>query len=217
MSKIKLKDIQKLINSTTHDNKTLKINDISFPVRTNLLIAEKLDLIDTAVKNSLIDYITPSLLKAEAHLKVGFVQLICPEFEMPMNGSEVDVEQAALLIESLELIELYTAEANTTLYAGLLYELQRRMEFETAKIIARYGRDTQTDEVLENVSDFTLLLVRGMGMLLDKLEGLDLGGLSGLLGAFGDANVDDSDYDLEVNGDDVDNVVSISDAIRQGT
>jgi hypothetical protein len=212
MSKIKLKDIQDLAKEMTPETQILTIGNISFPVRTNLLIAEKMDLIDNAVKNSFVNHITSSLLKAEANLKVNFVGLVFPEFEIPLIDGDYDIEHAVQLIDAIGFIENYTVAINEALYAGLLYELKKRIIFENDKIVARYGADTSSAEILESAANFMHLLETGafkVNNLLDKLDGFDLSSLTDLLGAFGDS--ENNDYGSVVTGNDYDNVVGIGD------
>jgi len=233
MNKIKLKDIQKLVKENFIEKGTIMYNEKTvFTVRTSLLLGEKAQLIDDAVKNSYIDYITPSLLHAQSTLRVGFVQLVCPEFEFPMSDGIVDIEQAEHLLESIGFIERYSAEVNKELYFELYVNLRKRIELETAKVVALYAKDSSGAEILENVSDFTFQLIKvgnKFNKILDSVDELVDKSKGKILKAMTQTKVNAifeklknlvseqmPEDDFGIVGAEYDNVVNIGDVVNKG-
>ena len=136
------------------------------PARTSISIEEKMGIVEYAVRDSFANFITPSVILKNAAFAIAFVNTVCPDFPLPTkeeNGeTHIDSQAAYEIIQELDILGRYDAQANNLLLGELERYVNDRYEFEKQKLIAFAGASSASSEAIEN---FNALLYKGIELL----------------------------------------------------
>ena len=125
-------------------------------VKTDLSIEEKLGFVESVVKDSFINRITPSLMLNDAAFTINFVQAVRPDFPFPTVQADgelvIDTQSSYNIIRSLDFIKKYKEKdmALNNLYSELEKYVKDRMDYEKQKLLAYASNDNASADAINS-------------------------------------------------------------------
>ena len=199
MSTLTLKKIRDYIKETSTE-KTFAVNigDLSINIKKDLSIVETQEFVEAVVSGAYIDSIIPSDINIDVMFAVTFLQ-DCTDVPLPLKkndeGSVIDGEEAYLIAKSLNLHNLWQDDeySQYNLPQRLRYYVDKRIEFENAKLISYASAISASEDAIEAVAAVAYKGVDVMSKLcdvLDNLKGLTQDGKAKILKYFTSKKLD---------------------------
>ena len=175
MPNISLEEIQNYIkNNPNKDLVELNFESFTLPVKTNLTIEEKLSFVESVVKDSFTNMITPSLILNDIAFTINFVLAVCPDFPFPTKEVDdefvIDTQSSYDIIQSLDFINKYMNTSGNHLYCELREYVKDRMDFEKQKLIAFASLDNAPTEAIKTFSSTFYRLDKLINVTMSQLE-----------------------------------------------
>ena len=177
MSNISIEEIQNYIK-TKADKKWIELEFDSFAlsVKTDLSIKEKLSFVESVIKDSFTNAITPSLVLNDIAFAINFVLAVCPEFPFPTiqidGDSVIDTQSSYDIIKGLDFIKKYKDKgtAINNLYNELEKYVKDRMDYEKQKLIAYASNDNASSEAINTFSTAFYNLDKLINVAMNQLD-----------------------------------------------
>ena len=168
------------INQYVNTNKTqetveLDYGEFKILAKTNLSIEQKLSFVESVVKDSFSNAITPSLALNDVAFTINFVLAACPDIPLPTVEADeefvIDTQSSYDIIKGLDLISKYReAEAGDYLYRELKKYVKDRIDYEKQKLIAYAASDNASAEAINTFSAAFYNLDKLINVAIDQLD-----------------------------------------------
>jgi len=167
MSELKMESIKKYAEGNKQpDTVELEYGEFTVQAKTGLTIEEKLNFVETVVKNAYVGGITPSSLLVDVAFTITFMQMVCVDLPLPMKESDgesvVDSQAAYDMAVGLDILHKYGCKSGSELINELKRHISARVEFENQKILTYIGKGTAGEETMEYIN---ALLAKGTELL----------------------------------------------------